>query len=84
MHYNGADSYLFVNGTEIPTFKAKDSENNGIPLSLGDFSKEYSVDNMTKAVFCGHVYGFSVKYNAVAFNDILSIHKYLMKKHGIV
>ena len=26
LHYNGANSYLFVNGTEIHKFKAKDSE----------------------------------------------------------
>ena len=26
LHYNGAISYLFVNGTEIIKFKAKDSE----------------------------------------------------------
>ena len=26
MHYNGANSYLFVNGTEIIKLKAKDSE----------------------------------------------------------
>ena len=26
LHYNGANSYLFVNGTEIIKFKAKDSE----------------------------------------------------------
>ena len=26
LHYNGANSYLFVNGTEIYRFKAKDSE----------------------------------------------------------
>ena len=26
LHYNGANSYLFVNGTEILKFKAKDSE----------------------------------------------------------
>ena len=26
MHYNKANSYLFVNGTEIIKFKAKDSE----------------------------------------------------------
>ena len=25
-HYNGANSYLFVSGTEIYKFKAKDSE----------------------------------------------------------
>ena len=26
LHYNGGNSYLFVNGTEIINFKAKDSE----------------------------------------------------------
>ena len=26
LHYNGANSYLFVNGTEIIKFKVKDSE----------------------------------------------------------
>ena len=26
LHYNGADSYLFANGTEIHKFKAKDSD----------------------------------------------------------
>ena len=26
LHYNGANSYLFVNGTEIYKFKAKNSE----------------------------------------------------------
>ena len=26
LHYNGANSYLFFNGTEIYKFKAKDSE----------------------------------------------------------
>ena len=26
LHYNGANSYLFVNGKEIINFKAKDSE----------------------------------------------------------
>ena len=26
LHYNGANGYLFVNGTEIIKFKAKDSE----------------------------------------------------------
>ena len=33
LHYNGANSYLFVNGTEIHKFKAKDSEIVATPLS---------------------------------------------------
>ena len=74
MHYNGANSYLFVNGTEIYKFKAKDSEINAIPLHIGNF------DNMKKNRFYGYVYDFSVDYDAIAANDILDIHKYLTKK----
>ena len=40
LHYNGANSYLFVNGVEIHKFKAKDSETNAIPLCLGSILKE--------------------------------------------
>ena len=48
LHYNGASSYLFVNGTEIYKFKAKDSEIVAIPLGLGNVSKDWTVDNMKK------------------------------------
>ena len=48
LHYNGANSYLFVNGTEIYKFKAKDSEIVASPLCLGNISKDWSVDNMKK------------------------------------
>ena len=40
LHYNGANSYLFVNGTEIIKFKAKDSEIAATPLCLGNISKD--------------------------------------------
>ena len=49
MHYNGANSYLFVNGNEIIKFKAKDSEIVAYPLCLGNISKDWSTDNMKKA-----------------------------------
>ena len=48
LHYNGANSYLFVNGTEIYKFKAKDSEIVASPLCLGNISKDWSTDNMKK------------------------------------
>ena len=83
LHYNGANNYLFVNGTEIIKFKAKDSEIVTTPLCLGNISKNFSVDNMKKTGFYGYVYDFSFDYNAIAVNDILGIHKYLMKKHSI-
>ena len=48
LHYNGANSYLIVNGTEIIKFKAKDSEIVRTPLYLGNISKDWSVVNMKK------------------------------------
>ena len=36
LHYNGVNSYLFVNGIEIIKFKAKDSEIVPSPLCLGN------------------------------------------------
>ena len=36
LHYIRANSYLFVNGTEIYKFKAKDSEIVAAPLCLGN------------------------------------------------
>ena len=50
LHYNGTNSYLFVNGTEIYKFKAKDSEVVASPLCLGNISKDWSTDNMKKQV----------------------------------
>ena len=83
MHYNGANSYLFLNGTEIIKFKAKDSEISAYPLCLGNISKDWSVDNMKKTGLKGYVYDFSVDYDAIGVSDILGIHKYLVKKNDI-
>ena len=52
LHYNKAKSYLFVNGTEICKFKAKDSEIVASPLCLGNISKDWSTDNMKKNRTC--------------------------------
>ena len=84
LHYNGANSYLFVNSTEIYKFKAKDSEIVATPLYLGNISKDWSVDNMKKTGFNGYVYDFSVDYDATDVKDVLDIHKYLMIKNNIV
>ena len=83
LHYNEDNSYLFVNGKEIIKFKTKDSEIVAFPLCLGDISKDFSVNNMKKTGLNGYAYDFSVYCDAIAVDDILDIHKYLMKKNGI-
>ena len=84
LHYNGDNSYFFVNGKEIHKFKAKDSEIVPYPLRLGGISKDPEVGYMRTSRLIGYVYDFSVGYGAIAVDDILDIHKYLMKKNEIV
>ena len=84
LHYDAANSYLFVNGKEIHKFIAKDSEIVVIPLYLGNISKDGSVDDIKKTGLNRYVYDFSVDYNAAAVDDILNIHNYVMKKNDKV
>ena len=80
LHYNGENSYLFVNVTQIIKFKSKDSKIVASPLCLGNISKDWSIDNMKKTGLTGYVYDFSADYNAIAVDDFKDIHNYLMKK----
>ena len=87
LHYNGTNSYLFVNGTEIDKFRPKDSEIVAIQLCLGNISKDWSTDNMKNTGLNGYVYEFSVDYRDMSQLDITVgmtfIHKYLMAKYNI-
>ena len=83
LHYNGVNSYLFVNDTDIYKFKEKDSEIVSSPLCLGNISKDWSTDNIRKTGFNGYIYDFSVNYSAIDVDDIKNIHNYLMKKNDI-
>ena len=75
---------MFVNGKEIYKFKVKDSEIVASQLCLGNISKDWSTDNIKKTGFSGYVYDFSVHYDATDIDDIVNIHKYLMKKNDIL
>ena len=81
LHYNGNDSYLFVNGRQIVKFKSKDSEIVPYPLRLGNISKDFSIANATGLY--GFVYDFSVDYKVIANDKIHDIHKYLMEENNI-
>ena len=84
LHYNEANSCLFVNGKEIYKFKTKGSEIAAASLCLGKISKDWAVGNMKITGLNECVYDFSVDYNAIAVDDILYIHNYVMKKNEIV
>ena len=48
LHYNGSNSFLFVNTTRIYQFKAKDSEIKDYALCLVNISKDFTFNNMKK------------------------------------
>ena len=88
LHFNGVDSYLFVNVKEIVKFKVKDSAIVATPLCLGNISKDWSVNNMKKTGLNGYVYEFCVDYEE--FNSTINaakhvpfLHNYFMKKYKI-
>ena len=74
LHYNVRNSYLFLNGTEIIKFTAKDSEVVTPPLCL--WTKKTDLN--------GYVYDLSVCYDTIAVDDILNTHKYSMEMNNII
>ena len=48
-------------------------------IMFGQCFKSFSVDNMTKIGLCKYTYSFSVDYDSIDVDDILDVHKYLMK-----
>ena len=84
LNYNNKNSYLFVNGAEIIKFKSKDPGILPYRLCLWNISKDLPIDNIKKTGLNGYVFDFSVAYDAITIDDILDIHKYLMKKNDIV
>ena len=64
--------------------KIKDSEIAATQLCLGNFSKEWLVDNMKETGLNGYDYDFISDYGAIAVDDILDNQKYLMKKNTMI
>ena len=80
LHYNGSNSFLFVNATKVYQFKAKKSEIKDYALYLGKISEYFTINNMTKTGLKAVVKFSSVDFDPIDTNDILNIHKYLMKR----
>ena len=46
LHYNGSNSFLFVNAIKVYQLKADHSEVKDYALCLGNVSKDFAIDNM--------------------------------------
>ena len=55
LHQNGANRYLFVNGTKSYKFKAKDSEIVPYSLCLGNILKNWTNGNIKKQDLMGTI-----------------------------
>ena len=84
LHYNGNDSYLFVNGRQELKFKAKDDQLIIDKLCLGSLSNEWTKSESEKTRLYGNIYDFVVDYKAInGVKPIYDMHRYLMIKHNI-
>ena len=86
LHYNGDNSYLFVNGKQELKFKAKNDQIlKNEKLCLGNLSNQWRIAEYKKTRLYGNIYDFVVDYEAInGVKQIYDMHRYLMKKHDIV
>ena len=83
LHYNGDDSYLFVNGKKVIKFKAK-KQSVLEKLSLGYITADFNQADRKSTGLYGYIFDFSVDFNAISNDKIHDIHAYLMKKNDII
>ena len=84
LHYNGDNSYLFVNGREELKFETKTDQLVKENLCLCNLSRYWTKDQSTKTSLYGNIYDFVVDYKViVGTTTIYDMHRYLMTKHNI-
>ena len=62
LHYNGDDSYLFVNGKQELKFKAKTSHLVKEKLCIGNLSDQWTTSESEKTGLHGNIYDLVVDY----------------------
>ena len=84
LHYNGDDSYLFVNGKQELKFKSKTEHLVKEKLCIGNLSDQWTASELKKTGLHGNIYDFVADYEAtVGVGPIYDFHGYLMVKHNI-
>ena len=84
LHYNGNDSYLFVNGRQELKFKAKTDQLVKEKLCIGNLSDQWTASESEKTGLYGNIYDFLVDYQAIVeVGPIYHMHRYLMTKQNI-
>ena len=85
LHYNGDDSYLFVNGRQELKFKAKTDQLVKEKLCIGNLSDQWTTSEAEKTGLYGNIYDFVVDYEEILLvKTIYDMHRYLMIKYNII
>ena len=84
LHYNGNDSYLFVNGRQELKFKCKTDQLIKEEICLGNLSNQWTTSESEKTGLYGNIYDFVIDFEQIlGVNPIYYMHRYLMIKHNI-
>ena len=84
LHYNGDDSYLFVNGRQELKFKIKTDQLVKEKSCIRNLSDQWTTSESEKTGVYGKIYDFVVDYEQIAgVKTIYDMHRYLMTKHNI-
>ena len=84
LHYNGDDSYLFVNGRQELKFKCKTDQLVKEKLCIGNLSDQWTTSESEKTGLYGNIYDFVVDYEQVlGVKTIYDMLRYLIIKHNI-
>ena len=84
LHYNGDDSFLFVNGRQELKFKCKTDQLVKEKSCIRNLSDQWTTSESEKTGVYGKIYDFVVDYEQiVGVKAIFDMHRYLMTKHNI-
>ena len=84
LHYNGDNSYLFVNGRQELKFKAKTDQLVKEKLCIENLSDQWTTSESEKTGVYGKIYDFVVDYEKISgVKAIYDMLRYLITKHNI-
>ena len=85
LHYNGNNSYLYVNGNQELKFKAKTDQLVKEKLCLGNLSDQWTTNESEKTGLHAKIYDFVMDHEQIAgTTKTIDMHRYLINKHTII
>ena len=85
LHYNGDESYFFVNGRQELKFKPKTDQLVKEKLCIGNLMDQWTVSESEKTGLYRNTYDFVVDYEQiVGLKTIYDMHRYSMTKYNII